>query len=122
MSPHCSRRREIAMTQHTPVAEFDPLADINPRSRTFYRDSAAVAAYLIHGEGRRPAFGRCGLTAAIMHHAMQAARENRTASLAEVRQALLEASRKIRSCARNPFPSGGETFATPRPSTRAGEA
>ena len=90
------------MTQHTPVVAdegFDVLAHINPRSPTFYPDCAAVAAYLIHGEGQ--ALGRCVLTAAIMHHAMQAARENRACSLSEVRRALTKASRKIRSRARN---------------------
>ena len=46
-----------------------------------------MAAYLIHGEGQ--ASGRCVLTAAIMHHVMQAARENRTGSLSEVRRALI---------------------------------
>lgn len=29
----------------------DPLEHIDPRSRTFYRDAAAAAAYLIRGEG-----------------------------------------------------------------------
>ena len=58
------------MTQHIPVVAdegFDVLAHINPRSPTFYQECAAVAAYLIHGEGQ--ASGRCVLTAAIMHHA-----------------------------------------------------
>ena len=57
------------MAQHIPAvadAGFDVLAHINPRSPTFYQECAAVAAYLIHGEGQ--AFGRCVLTAAIMHH------------------------------------------------------
>lgn len=75
---------------------FDPLGHIDPCSRTFYRDAAAAAAYLINGEGHRQAFGRCVLTAAIMHHTMQAARENRTASLAEVHSALSDVSHKIR--------------------------
>ena len=90
------------MAQHIPVvadAGFDVLAHIEPRGPTFYQECAAVAAYLIHGEGQ--ALGRCVLTAAIMHHTMQAAREHRACSLSEVRRALTEASRKIRSRARN---------------------
>ena len=93
-----SRQRK-AMAKQTATSEadagFDVLAHINPRSATFFRDCAAVAAYLIHGEGQ--ALGRCVLTAAIMHHVMQATRENRTGSLSEVRRALSEASRKIRN-------------------------
>ena len=75
------------MTQHTPVVA-DEGSDV------LAQECAAVAAYLIHGEGQ--ALGRCVLTAVIMHHVMQAARENRTGSLPEVRRALSEASRKIR--------------------------
>jgi hypothetical protein len=89
------------MTQHTPVVAdegFDVLAHINPRSPTFYRDCATVAAYMIHGEGQ--AFGRCVLTAAIMHHVMQAARENRTRSLSEVHSTLSDVNRKIRRLTR----------------------
>jgi hypothetical protein len=90
------------MTQHTPVVAdegFDVLAYINPRSLTFYRDCATAAAYLIHGQGQ--ALGRCVLTAAIMHHTMQAVRESRTCSLSEVRSALSDVSPKIRSRARS---------------------
>jgi hypothetical protein len=89
------------MTQRTAAVSdegFDVLAHINPRSPTFYRDCAAAAAYLIYGD--EEAFGRCVLTAALMHHAMQAARENRTGSLSEVHNALSEVSRKIRHRAR----------------------
>jgi hypothetical protein len=76
---------------------FDPLGHINPRSPTFYRDAAAAAAYLVHGEGRWLESGRCVLTTAIMHHAIRAARENRSPSLIEVHQILLEAGRQIRA-------------------------
>lgn len=89
------------MKQHTiAIADdgFDVLAHINPRSPTFYRDCAAAAAFLIHGEGR--ALGRCVLTAAIMHHVMQATREKRASSLIEVHCALLEVSRNIRGYTR----------------------
>ena len=83
------------MTQHTAaVADegFDVLTHINPRSPTFYRDCATTAAYLIRGEEQ--ALGRCVLTAAIMHHVMQAARDKRASSLCEVHSALSEASRE----------------------------
>jgi hypothetical protein len=84
--------------------QFDPLAHINPRSPTFYRDCATAAAYLINGEGHWLESGRCVLTAALMHQAIQAARENRACSLFEVHSALAEATRKIRSRARNISP------------------
>jgi hypothetical protein len=81
--------------------QFDPLAHINPLSPTFFQDCATAAAYLINGKGHWLELGRCVLTAALMHHTIQAARENRTFSLSEVHAALTEASRKIRSRARN---------------------
>ena len=70
-----------------------------PEARHSIRSVRQSRLYLIHGEGQ--ALGRCVLTAAIMHHTMQAAREHRACSLSEVRRALTEASRKIRSRARN---------------------
>jgi hypothetical protein len=79
---------------------FDPLGHIDPRNRTFYRDSAAAAAYLIRGEGYQAESGRCVLTTAIMHQALQAVRENRTSSLLEIHSVLIEAGRKIRARAR----------------------
>jgi hypothetical protein len=92
------------MAKRTPALPadevFDPLARIDPRSQTFYRDAATAAAYVIYGEGEQAESGRCVLTAAIMHQAIQAVRENRSPSLFAVHRVLIEVGRKLRARAR----------------------
>ena len=85
------------MTGSTNSAANDDEAeqiDLDPRSRTFYSEATAVAAYLI-GNGKSLASSRCLTTVAIMFHCMAAARENRMCTVSEIQNALAEASRNI---------------------------
>jgi len=74
----------------------DLLDHIDPRSRTFYSEAAAVAAYLISGKGRWQDSCRRVVTTALMHHAMVAEIENRPFFLTEIQEALEEACRRLR--------------------------